>query len=249
MPEGPSIVILREAVDALHLEGKKIVAAEGNGKIDMDLLSGQKVLAFRSWGKHFLVCFKDFTLRIHLLLFGTYRINERKDTPPRLSLQFAKDELNFYACSVKIIEQPVDEIYDWSADIMAKEWKDLKAFKKLKAHPEMLACDALLDQDIFAGSGNIIKNEVLFRVKIHPLSAIGAIPDTRLKKLVHEVPKYAFDFLHWKKEFTLKQHWLAHTKKICPRCNIPFIKSHTGKTNRRSFYCENCQDLYTESQK
>jgi endonuclease VIII len=244
MPEGPSIVILREAVEALHLEGKKIVAVEGNSKIDHQLLQGQKVIRFRSWGKHFLVCFKTFTLRIHFLLFGTYRINERKDSAPRLSLQFAKDKLNFYACSVQIIDKPADEVYDWSADIMADEWKGVKALKKLKELPGMLACDALLNQDIFAGSGNIIKNEVLFRIKVHPLSTIAAMPDAKLKEMVREVRKYAFQFLEWKKEFTLKKHWLAHTKKTCPRCHIPFVKQHTGKTNRRSFFCNNCQIAY-----
>ncbi len=244
MPEGPSIVILREAVEALHLEGKKILGIQGNSKIDQHLLKGQTVQSFRSWGKHFLVCFEDFTLRIHFLLFGSYRINERKETPVRLSLQFAKDELNFYTCSVKIIDQPAWEVYDWSVDIMSEEWKPAMALKKLKAMPTMLCCDALLDQNIFAGSGNIIKNEVLFRARIHPLTPIGALTIVKLKQLVQEVREYAFEFLHWKKEFTLKKHWLAHTKRVCPRCNIPFIKAHTGKTNRRSFFCENCQILY-----
>ncbi|PST81807.1 endonuclease [Pedobacter yulinensis] len=244
MPEGPSIVILQEAVEELHLEGKKILAVEGNSKVDQSLLEGQQVESFRSWGKHFLVCFKNLTLRIHFLLFGTYRINERKESPVRLSLQFEKDELNFYACSVKIFDSHVDTLYDWSGDVMADEWKASKAIRKLKGLPEMLACDALLNQDIFAGSGNIIKNEVLFRIKVHPLSAVGALPEAKLKEMVRETRMYAFQFLEWKKEFTLKKHWLAHTKKTCPRCKIPFTKAHTGKTNRRSFYCENCQVLY-----
>ena len=64
------------------------------------------------------------------------------------------------------------------------------------------------------------------------------------KLLIKEDRDYAFDFLKWKKAFELKQHWLAHTKKICPRCNIPLMKEHLGKTNRRTFYCNNCQVLY-----
>lgn len=244
MPEGPSIVILREAVEALHLEGQQIQAVEGNSKIDQHILPGQTVLSFRSWGKHFLICFKAYTLRIHFLLFGSYRINERKPSPVRLSLQFISDELNFYACSIKLIDKPVDEIYDWSGDIMADEWDAATALEKLKRLPHMLSCDALLNQDIFAGSGNIIKNEVLFRIRVHPLSVLGALSGAKLKEMVQEVRNYAFEFLHWKKEFTLKKHWLAHTKKTCPRCHIPFIKAHTGRTNRRSFFCANCQVLY-----
>jgi len=244
MPEGPSIVILREAVESLHLEGQQICAVEGNSKIDQHVLPGQTVLSFRSWGKHFLICFKTNTLRIHFLLFGSYRINERKPSPVRLSLQFMTDELNFYACSIKLIDKPVDEVYDWSSDIMANEWDAENTLEKLKRLPHMLACDALLDQNVFAGSGNIIKNEVLFRIRVHPLSILGSLPNTKLKEMVREVRSYAFEFLQWKKEFTLRKHWLAHTKKTCPRCHIPFSKAYTGKTNRRSFFCDNCQVLY-----
>ena len=178
------------------------------------------------------------------MLFGSYRINEEKDAVPRLSLKFRNGVMNFYACSVKIIEGDLDNVYDWSKDIMADEWDPAAAKKKLKAHPDTLACDALLDQHIFSGSGNIIKNEVLFRIKVHPLSKIGKLPADRLKLLIKEDRDYAFDFLKWKKAFELKQHWLAHTKKICPRCNIPLMKEHLGKTNRRTFYCNNCQVLY-----
>jgi endonuclease-8 len=244
MPEGPSIVILREAVEALHLKGQVIRHVEGNASIDKDQLINQKVSDFRSWGKHFLICFDDFTIRIHFMLFGSYLINEHKKTPPWLRLIFDKHDLNFYACSVTVLKAPADKIYDWSGDIMSDSWKPAVALKKLKAEHKMLACDALLDQDIFAGSGNIIKNEVLFRTRIHPMSKIADIADAKLKELIKETRKYAFDFLEWKKENSLKRHWLAHTKKICPRCDIPFQKDYLGKTKRRSYFCENCQILY-----
>ncbi|CAG5068602.1 Formamidopyrimidine-DNA glycosylase [Dyadobacter sp. CECT 9623] len=244
MPEGPSIVILKEAIEPLHLKGKVIRQAEGTTKIDLDRLINQEVTDFRSWGKHFLICFPDFTLRIHFMLFGSYLINAQKKTPPRLTLLFDKDELNFYACSVEIFDQPADQLYDWRGDIMAEEWDASLALDKLVANPKMLACDALLDQNIFSGSGNIIKNEVLFRTRIHPMSKLGQIPDKKLRELVDETRNYAFDFLNWKKENTLKKHWLAHTKKICPRCNIPFHKEYLGKSKRRSYYCESCQEFY-----
>ncbi len=242
MPEGPSIVILKEEVKAF--EGQKIIAAEGNTKTDIQRLEGKTIRRFSSWGKHFLICFDDFTLRIHFLLFGTYRINERKESKPRLSLQFKNGELNFYACSVKYLDDAPDKVYDWSADVLSPQWNPKKAKEKLKKQPGMLVCDALLNQDIFAGSGNIIKNEVLFRIKVHPLSKAGALPAKQLNLLVKAASDYSYDFLRWKKEFVLKKNWLAHTKKTCPRCNIPFIKKHLGKTNRRSFFCGSCQVLY-----
>ena len=242
MPEGPSIIILKEEVQTFI--GKKIIKIEGNCKLDIQRLSGQKILDFKSWGKHFLICFEDFTVRIHLMLFGSYRINEQKESVPRLRLVFAKGEINFYACSVKFIEEDLEEVYDWASDVMSDLWDPKAAKLKLKDLPNALICDALLNQNIFAGVGNIIKNEVLFRTRIHPESRIGNIPAKKLNELIKEARNYSFDFLKWKKEFVLKKHWLAHTKKICPRCHIPFIKEYCGKTNRRSFFCTNCQVLY-----
>ena len=87
-------------------------------------------------------------------------------------------------------------------------------------------------------------SEVLFRIKVHPMSKVGALPAPRLRALVAEARQYSFDFFEWKKAFVLKKHWLAHTKRTCPRCDIPFVKAHLGKTHRRSFFCERCQVRY-----
>jgi endonuclease VIII len=245
MPEGPSIVILKE--HATGFVGKKIVRVEGNTTIEKELLLDRRIEALRSWGKHFLVELDvDFSLRVHFMLWGSYRINEQKSwTQPRLGLGFdGGEELNFYSCSVRFIDVPLDLLYDWRADVMSEHWDPALACKRLRAQPQVLVCDALLDQDIFAGVGNIIKNEVLFRIRVHPLSTIGGLPAPKLRELVREARQYSFDFYEWKKQYVLKKHWLAHTKRKCPRCKIPFSKGHLGKTLRRSFYCENCQVLY-----
>jgi endonuclease VIII len=242
MPEGPSIVLAKEATEAFI--GRKVLAVTGNTKIEKEKALNKKVTDFKSWGKHFLICFNDFTFRVHFLLFGSYLVNERKEQNARLSLVFSNGELNLYACSIKILEGDINTYYDWSADVMNDAWDKGKALKKLKDIPDALACDVLLNQDIFAGVGNIIKNEVLYKLHIHPESRIGKVPKALLGKLVDEARDYSFDFLKWKRNYELKKHWLAHTKQICLRCQLPFSKKHLGKTNRRSFFCNNCQVLY-----
>jgi len=127
---------------------------------------------------------------------------------------------------------------------MNDQWDEKKAMTKLRNHPDMLVCDALLDQNIFAGVGNIIKNEVLFRIRVHPASTLGKLPYAKRKALVKEAVHYSFQFLEWKKAFTLKKHWLAHTKKICPRDHHLIEKQYLGATNRRTFFCSYCQRLY-----
>lgn len=242
MPEGPSIVILKEAVKGF--KGKKVIKITGNTKVDFSGLLNQKINGFKSFGKNFFVCFSKAAIKVHFMLFGSYRINERKGTPPRLSLHFKNGELNFYACSVKLVEDDLDTIYDWTVDVMNENWNAAKARRKLKAAPNTMVCDALLDQTIFAGVGNIIKNEVLFRICVHPKTKVGRLPPKKLTDLIREARQYSFDFLEWKKRYVLKKHWLVHTKRTCPRDGSKITKEYLGRTHRRTFFCNACQTLY-----
>jgi len=242
MPEGPSIVLLKE--EAAKFAGKKVISVSGNSKIEQNRLLNKKISSFKSWGKHFLICFKSFTVRVHFLMWGTYRIDEKKEQPVRLSITFNNGEINLYSCSIKVLEGDVNTYYDWSSDVMNDVWDAKKARAKLKSIPDNLVCDALLEQDVFSGVGNIIKNEVLYRVRVHPESLVGKIPALKIKKMIEEARNYSFEFLEWKRNFELKSHWLVNTKKICVRCNLPIIKKYAGIKNRRSFFCENCQTLY-----
>lgn len=242
MPEGPSLIIAKEEMSSFI--GKKVIAVSGNTKTEKERIVNKKLLDIKTWGKHLLFCFDKFTIRIHFLMFGKYLVNAKREGDARLSMQFKKGEINLYTCSVKFIEEPLDEIYDWAADVLSDAWNPKAAKKKLKAMPNVMVTDALLDQNIFAGVGNIIKNEVLYRIKVHPKSRVGVLPTKQLNDLIKEARNYSFDFLRWKKEYTLRKHWLAHTKKTCARDGDRIIKEYLGKTQRRTFFCNTCQVLY-----
>jgi endonuclease-8 len=242
--EGPSLVIQKE--EAAKFVGNKTLAATGAALIDFERIAGQKLNELKTWGKHFLMVFDDCSIRIHYLMFGSYRIdNPREDRVPKLSLQFPNGQWDHYTCAVKFIDTTdLDSLYDWTADLMNDNWDPKAARKKLKAKPDRLVCDVLLDQDIFSGLGNIMKNETLFRTRIHPESRVGSLPPAKLTKLISESRNYAFDFLRWKKIFVLRKHWEAHKKKTCANCGGPIILEYTGILKRRSFYCERCQIKY-----
>jgi endonuclease-8 len=244
MPEGPSIFILKE--DIIKFQGKKILQAHGNAKIDMARITGKKLVEIRTWGKQLFLVMPKVTIRIHLLMFGSYSVDEqtRPSKSLRLALEFSKGTIYFYTCSVKLLEPGWENEYDWEADVLSDEWNPRAARKKLKEMPKALVCDALLDQKVFSGVGNIIKNEVLYRIFLHPETVVGEIPVSVTTKLIKEARNYSFDFLKWKKKFELKKHWLAHTKKTCLRCELPLVKKYCGKTKRRTFFCVNCQVKY-----
>lgn len=238
MPEGPSLIILKEKIS--DFKGKKIIAASGYAKIDYSELENKKIMDIKTWGKHLFICLKDTNIEIHLRMFGSYMINERKPKiNAKLSLQFAKDELNFYVVDAKLT--PDLSVYDWTADIMSDKWSAANAKKKLKAIPEKKICDVLLDQNIFSGLGNIIKNEVLWRTKLYPETLVKDIPTTAINVIMKEVVKFTFEFLKYKKEGSVMKHCDAYGKKECSRCGNKIIKEYSGKTKRASYYCEHCQ--------
>lgn len=244
MPEGPSILLMKENLQKFC--GQKVLNANGNARIDMSALKGKTLLKIKTFGKQTYLVFDTINVRIHLLMFGSYSIDEqtKPDAQLRLALHFKKGGVYFYTCSVKLLENTYLATIDWEADVLSDEWNPAKAKEKLKAKPGMMACDALMNQDIFSGVGNIIKNEVLFRIGVQPESFIGHLPPDKLDELIFEARNYSLEFLRWKREFVLKKHWLVHNKSTCPKCGAKLIRKHTGLGKRRSFYCETDQLLY-----
>lgn len=243
MPEGPNLVMLKESLTPFR--GRRVTGASGYAaNVDPDMLKGNTLKDIKTWGKHLLLVFEDFTLRVHQGLFGSYKINEPVKKNAALHLQFDDEQVNFSIVKVQVINEPLNRIYDWSADIMSKKWDEEKAIEKLKAKPKLMICDALLDQDIFAGSGNIIKNESLFRARIHPESLCGRIPGDKLKDLTKEVITFSREFLKYGKTHHLGDRLQAYGREECPRNHIPLHKKDTGKSKRHSFFCNKCQVLY-----
>ena len=240
--EGPSLVILKEEVK--RFKGKKITNATGYADIDYKRIKGQTIKDFKTWGKHFLIQLPTFTIRVHFLLFGTYFINERKKTNPKLSLQFKNGALNCYVCSVKFIEEPLSKVYDWELDLLSPKWNFSKVKKNFLAHEGKLVCDVLLDPALFSGAGNIIKNEALYRAGVHPESKMKNLPPAKVNELIRAVHSYSWDFLEWVKKGVLSKNWKVYAQKNCRECGGKVMKKYTGKLKRRNFSCGNCQVKY-----
>jgi endonuclease-8 len=240
--EGPSLVIACE--EFAPFLGRKVSKAVGTAKLPFQRIKGHPLSEVQSWGKHFLIRFESLQLRIHFLMFGSYRINNaRENRIPKLELSFGKDRIYFYSCAISVLEDPPKNIYDWSIDIMSPEWNPKKALAKVKAKPEAMVCDLLMDQEIFAGVGNIIKNEVLYNLALHPEVKVRDLTPKQLGSLVKEARSYSLQFYEWKKINQLKRHWHIFRKKTCPECGGPVTKKPTGKGQRLSHFCKKRQKL------
>lgn len=243
MPEGPQIVFLKEQTEIFI--GQEVIAANGAAQhIPFDRLAGQTLTELKIFGKELLCCFSDFTIRVHLLLFGKYGINKKLNRELRLGLVFETGEINFYACDCRLIAAPLNQVYDWSTDVMSHTFDLTKALAKLYRQPKRFICEALLDQQILAGVGNGIKNEVLFRRNIHPQSLVGAIPEPELIKLIRACVTFSFEYLQWLHEGNETKKWHVYQQKICPHHHVALRREKIGKSGRSCYYCEMCQQLY-----
>lgn len=237
--EGPSLIL---AAEELRPFLKKRARVGGARKKDFSFLAREKLERVESWGKHFLLIFSAHSLRVHFLMFGSYRINDpRENRVPKLTLSFGRDVIYFYSCAIKASEGDLRKEYDWSNDVMSKEWDAKAALRKLRAKPRSELGDALMDQAIFAGVGNIIKNEVLFRLRLHPEEKWGNLTARTQRKLVEEAVRYSHQFYEWKKINQLKKNWKIFRKKKCPVCAGRVTKKATGVGQRVSHFCARCQ--------
>lgn len=206
MPEGPTIVLMKE--DLQKFVGEKVIKADGSEISKVHNIKGQVLREIKTFGKQTYLIFDTIIFKIHLLMFGSYSLYKRKDIDTlRLGLTFKDGGMYFYTCSVKIVDESFLKKIDWEADVMSDKWNQEKTEKILKENPKMMICDVLMNQNIFSGVGNIIKNEALFRVGIHPESLIGNLPPKKLKEIISEARNYSFDFKKWKKANVLSKHF------------------------------------------
>lgn len=244
MPEGPPIVLMKE--DLQKFAGKKVLEVKGNSITETSGIKNHILREIKTFGKQTFLIFDKANIRIHLLMFGSYSLYEKRDQENnlRLGLKFENGGMYFYTCNVKLVKDEFLSQIDWEADVMSDEWNPEKAEEKIKVNPKIMVCDTLMDQDIFSGVGNIIKNEVLFRIGVHPETLTGDLPSKKLKELITEARNYSFDFKKWKKANVLRKHFQVYHQEKCPKCSLEIIKKETGKSKRISFFCEKDQKLY-----
>ena len=244
--EGPSLFLAQEQLKPFKKQ--VILAAEGNTKaVDAATLVDKEVKDIFAWGKHLVFQFDTFAIRIHFLLFGTFEAevggawvtgDYRRARVPRLALTFSNGQINMYNCSVKIIESKnAKKEYDFTRDIMSKKWDPTAAYTRVRKEAEEQIADVLLDQEIFAGVGNMIKNEVLSRMKVAPQRRVRDISPAKVKAIIKDAQEYSHLFLKWRKKFELRKHLLVHRKGACPYCGGKLLRAKTGKRVRWSYWC------------
>lgn len=141
-------------------------------------------------------------------------------------------------------------------DVLTKEFT-LDYFKKILQNTRRAIKTVLMDQDRFAGIGNIYANEVLFEAKINPAIAANellAVQIEKLYKLIKIVIKKGIKYsgssgkdavyiLPDGSKGQYQYHFMVYQQegKQCKRCKTPIKR--IKQSGRSTFYCPKCQHL------
>ena len=244
MPEAPQIRLLVDKMKPFI--GESIISASAlTDALDLKRLEGQTLNDIEVFGKQILLKLPEFSVRIHLMLFGYVHINKRKpDGKLRLGLTFDDGEINFYASDIYFIEEPLEKVFDWTIDVMSPAWDAEQALKKLDNYADEVISDVLIDQDVFNGLGNKGVNESLYRTKVHPASLVKALPKAKRKEIIQEAVQFSFDYYQWESAGTSKDHFLVYLKKKCPLHGTLLRHEKIGSNGRKCHFCDECQQLY-----
>lgn len=247
--EGPSLLLASEQL--VEFKGQRIKVVSGNSQIGIERLQNKEILDIFAWGKHLCFQFDDLAMRIHFLLFGTFEAvingesvtgDYKRTREPRLKMEFKNGEISLFNCSIKLFEtSDIKSTYDFSIDIMSPQWDSEKVFTHVKKQSQEEIADVLLDQEIFAGVGNMIKNEVLSLTYTNPKTLVSNLSDDKLKEIVMTTHEFSHQFYLWRKDFVLRKHLLIHRKSMCPHCGTKVVREKTGKRERWSYYCPICK--------
>jgi endonuclease-8 len=247
--EGPSIHLAAEQLQPFAR--RRVKAVSGNSRIGIERFQGKRLVRVFAWGKHLVLQFDTFALRVHFLLWGTFAAtvdgasvtgDYRRSGAPRLLLEFPNGTITMWSASLRVLDTAdAREDYDFTADVLSATWDRRAALRKARTHGRDEIADVLLDQSIFAGVGNIIKNEVLFRTRTSPFARVGRLSPRQLRTIADDARTFSFRFLELRREFALRTHLEIYGRSTCPACGGKVSRKVHGERARRSFFCPVCQ--------
>ena len=137
--------------------------------------------------------------------------------------------------SAKMRRHP--QITGLGPDILADEFDLATAVAGLRGDPTRGLGDALLDQHLVAGIGNIFKSEACFAAGVDPWRRVGALSEDELREVVCDARK----LMQGAVETGRHPFRIYRRRGVCPRCHGPVSSRGQGDGNRTTYWCPRCQ--------
>jgi formamidopyrimidine-DNA glycosylase len=246
---------LGQKIVRAQLHARKRIFRGSNTRALVRDVKGSRYLRSFAWGKQMLFEFsRGNWIGIHLGMTGKLRVEApgfRPDKHDHLILLQAKRALVFRDARLfgRVRFHRGESAPPWwragGPDIVSDNFdpKFLDAF--LRRHARAPVKSVLLLQSGFAGIGNWMADEILWRAKIVPMTAAGALTAVQGARLFRETRFVASESLRivGPNFDDLPRDWLIHQKwkrdGVCPRHRTPLRKAMIG--GRTTAWCPRCQ--------
>jgi endonuclease-8 len=249
--EGDTILRLARRLEGA-IVGEEVAAAAPNPRgraAGVERLDGRRLEAVEARGKHLLLDFGELGLHSHLGMSGgwhLYRHGARWRRPRRSAwavlsgggwdaAEFGGPTLRV-APIAKLRRDP--QLARLGPDILAPEFDPAPVIAAFRSEPSRGLGDALLDQTLVAGIGNIFKSEACWGARIDPWRQVGELSDDELLAIFGA----ARDLMLAAVESGREPHRVyRRTQGVCPRCRGPISSRGQGDDNRTTYWCPRCQ--------
>jgi endonuclease-8 len=259
MPEGDMIF---RAAHALHLAlaGRALTAVESPlSTIATANLTGKRVERVEARGKNLLIHFDDArVLYTHLRMRGTwhvYRPGERWKKSRRVLKVALSTAHSVAAC----FEAPVVELLrakeiplhpvlgSLGPDLLAADFDRARALERLASFVRVPIGEAIMDQRVMAGVGNVFKSEVLHITGVSPFATVESL-DAATRERIIDTAKTLLRRNRGKGPRTTRfasdgpRLWVyGRSGEPCLGCGAPIQMRRQGALGRSTYFCPSCQ--------
>lgn len=243
MPEGDAIH--RAARRLQVLVGERVEVETPNPQaqaaIDAGRLDGRRLVSVEALGKNLVLRFEGgYLLRNHLRMSGRWRVGPRGRTArgrPWLVLRGAEREAVLYGG--RVLELHGRSLQRLGPDILAEPPELDRMVGNLRGvHSAQELGDALLDQRLVSGIGNVWRTEALWRARVSPWRRLESLEDAELRRVLEEAARLMRSSVDTGRE---ERAIYRRAGRPCPRCRTSIQARGQGDANRTAYWCPGCQ--------
>ena len=255
MPEGDTIFRAARTLNAA-LAGRTVIRFESvfphlTRVDDGSPLSGRTIQRVDARGKHLLIWFSgDLVLRTHMRMHGSwhlYRPGERwQRSRADMRIVIATPEFEAVAFSVPVAELTTQRELERAApvralgpDILSSSFEADDVVERMQHMPDVEVADALLDQSVVAGIGNIFKSESLFASRVNPFARVGELPRGHLVRVVEAAHRLMQASATGRPAAGFAVY--GRSGRPCRRCGTLISRRKQGEHARITYWCDRCQ--------
>ncbi len=275
MPEGPSIKNmgdrLRTALEGRTISGVRSRYKKAKLENWLPLIEGQTVQAVRTHGKNLFIDLSNgYSIYSHMLMWGSWHIfapgqawdKAEKlarlvlETPDTVAVLFNAPVCELIAPG-QLVEHKTSRM---GPDLLAPAFEAEPVWERLHLpeNRERELGEAVMDQFIVAGIGNILKSEILFQAGLHPQRPAGTLTRTEFKTLIRyslELIKRSYELGGFNQAFLPAEllpevihgnnlgYVYRRRTKPCYVCQTPIEMVRQGLGRRMTWYCSHCQPI------